>query len=801
MASFKQGDTTPPIRKTSVLSPQTINHPSFLRAMRPYFSADSIWIILLMIVVMMRFPCTVFMPAWAMMYRPVIEVFVHAAVGMFALGVLLVNIRWFKVRMPLFPSILIGIIAVSSFMHIFLGADEYTFEGIMLVALPLISFLNFRKMFVMLPWYVAIVWLADVIHAVYAAWIYYTVRCAYDFSKFWHDWTTFPLDDVVSIAGNRNWQAAFLAATTPFACWVAWRFVNFTTRTEVGRFIWHIIFQGLIIGTSLLCYMPTDSRASMLTLTLATGVIVLILFLRLFRHNARLQYMVLAGILLVGVFGGGGSTLLYFGYKAPDTQTGSILTRGYHALTVKAQELNSSDVRIPMWRAATNFIFENQPASRQDFYPLQNAGLRWMTGVGSSYFEDQYVLYRGPDYFTRPSPANRTDYPHNHTFYVAGYLGLPAALAWLILMLVPLTVAFFRFTRCHRLSGHWLLPFWCVVVLWPHAQLDLIMEYWPMAGFLLLSLGLLWRLSWPAVTSPLSGWKMDAVFGTGSTVLRFAGIAFIAWSCWLATRVCMSNIYYRESMILRELPKYIPNLDQRALSVQADKLIWKALGWRPTAEIAYIGLVNAWTSFYPYHMSQSQRYVDFLYMHLKRYNYCDTNWFAGLLFEARGKTAEAEAAYLRQVRVYPVGFRGWLFLRDFYMKHNRIAEVQFCDAQLDKVMAIKGINVKPELFKQLQDDRKNKSIVRTFDEVFKMPGVRDQFISMVINDPGVDLKPWANPNYIRPDSDFPTYDMSRWPDMRFIYQRLKPNLEFDLTVKNDACLAPYKMTDSSVKTQ
>lgn len=772
-------NTRPTLRPTN-----EIHHTSVIDALKKMMTWDNLWLGLLMIVILMRYPMTIVTLAGDMAYRPLFEYYTHAAVGMFALGMLLTNIQWFKTRLTVVPAVLSAIIGVSALMHIILGGDEYTFEGIMLVAIPIIAFLKFRSLFTLLPWYIALVWAMDVFHALHWAKLYYPQYLElakqqssgffvanpnlWSFLDHWFNSTL----DVVSIAGNRNWQAAFLVATTPFACWVAWRAVRFCYETQTGRIIAAVIAEGFILGISLFCYAPMDSRASVLTLCFGVVVMALIFFLRLFRGNRRLQLFILAGI----IFGG---TLL--------VGSGTWLCRDQ--IAQKAHQLNVTDVRIPMWHAAIDFIMETQPPSRTDFYPPQGVGLRWLTGSGSQYFEDQYVIYRMPDYFTRPSPANRTDYPHNHTFYVAGYLGVPAAVAWLLLALIPMTAAFFRLIRNAKFRGHWALPFWCILVLLPHAQLDLIMEYWPMAAFLLLSLGLLWRVTWPAKTGTFLSWKeIIAQKKTGWMIFRSAaltlGLFLVVWSGYFAYRFGMSNVYERDATMVRDMLSMPEFADRRPqIYAFANKAIRDSLEWEPAMDVAYIGLVNAWTGFSRYERIPRIRwFLSHIYGTQRRYNYCNVNWFDAILAEESGDMDRAEAGYLRQTRVYPVGFLGWMSLRDFYSRHNRPAERDYCEQQLDSVIAIKGIIVDPKQWKPKM----------TFAQALALPNAKDYFYTIIQTDPTVDLKPWGHPNYVRPDSDFPTFDESRWPDMSFVYRRLGPNLEFKkITAKDDPLLIPF----------
>lgn len=816
-------DNNPQPPKKVTLAPQKPTVPSFRESrISMALNSDVLWLLLLFIVVILRYPAATFMPMSSNIpARQLLEFFVHSAVGMFALGVLLCNLRWFKSRPPLFPSILMGIIATSTLLHAFVGGDELVFEGLMLVALPLIAFLQYRNIVKLFPWFVAIIWCVDAFHIFdWLTYDYFPRVCGGNWSVFWKHWFD-QVDNAVSIAGNRNWQAAFVGATTPFACWAGWRIVSFFTSPGSNRLSLNILVQTIIIGLGVFMYIPLNSRASVVSLCLAGALFAVIFAMRYFRSDRKLLYRVLGGVVIIGALLGGG-----IGFFCNDYVQG------------KFENFSKDDVRVPMWRAATHLIFETHGPVRETCYPPQNPNIRWMTGIGSKYFEDEYMTYRGPDYFTRKVAANRTDFPHNHTFYVASYIGVPAAIAWLILALLPLTATFLRLITTRRLRWHWMLAFWCVIVLLTHAQLDLIMEYWPMAAFLTLSLGILWRLTWPAKLCrirPFSRLIAEQAYLplAARGVVLLGGIAMLCASCYFATTMLRANFYRRDVTVLSEMLRTSQSPAEAVrYALQIDHAASESAKIYPFPDVAYQGLTAA--LILPPHISGPAMdfYLDMMFNKTGRYNYCDINLFestrltvmvtkeinelrslvpqkliaatqAGTDTAAAAKIAEVdakiaaiiapkkdifdriEAALLRQARVYPVGYRGWVSLRDHYRTTGRFDEADFCDEQVRRVMNIKGMIV-PRQFKEMP-----------FAELIASPQWRTFTEQQVAASPSFDLRPWdadKTPGLVwREPARFPTYDSTTWPDMKFVDRRLGPNRTYKLDIENDPSIAAFKV--------
>lgn len=186
--------------------------------------------------------------------------------------------------------------------------------------------------------------------------------------------------EVLGVTGNRNWTAALLVSTAPWAWQTA-------VRRRQGKSI--RITWGVIVGaiTAFLAF-----HASSRAVWMVAGAYA-VLFLALGRGPRwrRLTILTLVTIL--------------FGC----------------ALAIKAKPIARSlanDVRGPMW-----------------FSTLEMISDRPLTGVSPGAFTKRFLDYRSPIQMRSPKAAPVTIHPHNQVLYIAATGGLPLAILWAVLAL------------------------------------------------------------------------------------------------------------------------------------------------------------------------------------------------------------------------------------------------------------------------------------------------------------------------------------------------------------------------------
>ncbi len=260
---------------------------------------------------------------------------------------------------------------------------------------------------------------------------------------------------VVGFAGNTNWMAGLLLSLCPWV-FCAWRrLLNRLKMSERQRFALALALTAL--PTLILLYF-CRSRGAWLAL-LAVGAV--FIFLRLRSRLEKGLFAVLVIVFFMTVF----TVLLGF---AP----------GRLIKTVQA------DVRLPLWSSTVGMI------ARHPF------------GVGAGQFRKRFTPFRARStYHTRLVAAPTTIHPHNELLNVAALLGVPAALAFLVL-LVPLVQqnSAGPLQTCARFSA---------VALVVHGMFDMVLVQPPtnIIGFFCLG------LCWPVRAAPetaASPWTFQA---------------------------------------------------------------------------------------------------------------------------------------------------------------------------------------------------------------------------------------------------------------------------------------------------
>ncbi|MBR4718269.1 MAG: O-antigen ligase family protein [Lentisphaeria bacterium] len=323
-----------------------------------------------------------------------------------------------------------------------------TGELFLTVAVPFAVCVFARELKRLLPWYLTLFWLIDVVLGFVQ---YYGLH-----------WFLFGLP------GNINWNAAFLAVTAPFAILTAWKWCPSEENWSVNSF-WRIGTLLLVAGTTVWQIALTDSRGTLLGVAAAGA---LWIFLKLKHRGRRLTLFAVLSVALIGS--------VWFTFFAPH---GRIL------------ENLSRDERVFLANTTMSMIAE-QPE----------------IGFGAPSFEQEYLAFRRPEYFSMRHSAVRVDHPHNHLLYIAAGFGILGLLCWLYLVLEPMffaakriagetwvltdenlgpnLVAAYEFQDC-GMDDETRLSLLCLAGLLVHAQFDLVLFRWPTNLLAMVFLGLL----------------------------------------------------------------------------------------------------------------------------------------------------------------------------------------------------------------------------------------------------------------------------------------------------------------------
>ena len=287
----------------------------------------------------------------------------------------------------------------------------------------------------LLPWFLTAFWLIDAILGFIQ---YYGLH-----------WFLF------GMPGNINWNAALLAVTAPFAILTAWKWSP-SERNWTANSIWRIGSGGIVAGVTIWQIALTESRGTVLGIA-AAGALWAFL-----KAGRRIRHIALFAVLTLTIVGS-----LWFSFFAPHDPILEELSR---------------DERVFLAGTTVNMIAE-----------------RPKLGFGAPSFEQEYLRFRRPEFFSMRHSAVRVDHPHNHLLYIAAGSGILGLICWLYLVLEPMFFAAKRFDapdfgdRSDGLNpgGETQLSLLCLAGLLVHAQFDLVLFRWPTNLLAMIFLGLL----------------------------------------------------------------------------------------------------------------------------------------------------------------------------------------------------------------------------------------------------------------------------------------------------------------------
>ena len=236
---------------------------------------------------------------------------------------------------------------------------------------------------------------------------------------------------------NINWNAALLSITAPFAVLTACRLIR--------NRAWRIACPVLIAGITFWQIALTESRGTALGILAAGSLYV---FLKAGHRGRRLMLFFALTLTIIGS-----------------------MCLAFTSAKERVREELSRDERAFLAVTTMNMIAE-----------------RPELGFGAPSFEQEYLRFRRPEFFSMRHSAVRIDHPHNHLLYIAAGFGIPGLICWLYLLLDPMFVAARRFKSLDTETKFSLL---CLAGLLVHAQFDLVLFRWPTNILAMFFLGIL----------------------------------------------------------------------------------------------------------------------------------------------------------------------------------------------------------------------------------------------------------------------------------------------------------------------
>lgn len=404
--------------------------------------------------------------------------------------------------------------------------------------------------------------------------------------------------------GNMNWMAGLLLMLSP---WVIYHFIQTGQRLlRNKRAALLLALSTWLFPTSYILY-HCHSRAAWLALLLLPA------FLTVLRLRRPAYKMIFSAVLIIAALACMAAAYIWF--PAP-------LLR-----------VVEKDIRLPVWTGTGVMIAK---------HPL---------GVGSGLYQKEFTPYRRvSSYQQRLYAADMTVHPHNEILNVGAQLGIPALLAF-VLMLSQIGRSAGRdpLQCCARISGYF------VVIL---SMFDMLLVQVPTSFLGFFILGLSWPLQENTADNPSE--KSVLFIPKAVAALIISVTALIV--CYVDVR---QDFYLRRGMIKEETANRYFALDRpdesRALLQNAIRMYGNALSPFNTLIPSY--MIGRLSMRLPQQTEQAEIYlkqvaaIDPSFSHL--------NLLFGQLSLQQHDLAAAEQFFTRECALYPRNEKAWQNIYSF----------------------------------------------------------------------------------------------------------------------------------------
>ncbi|MBQ9772284.1 MAG: O-antigen ligase family protein [Lentisphaeria bacterium] len=417
------------------------------------------------------------------------------------------------------------------------------------------------------------------------------------------------------ITGNWNWSAILMLISIPFA-------IRCIPQNCRGRRIYIVLM--LLVTFVLMVYL--QSRAMVLSGAAAAGFWLFMKF-----RKARIA---LAAAFVLLILAGG-----YMAFKVYPERTQNFL---------------KNEIRVELWKSAVNMI-RDVP-----------------TGAGVVEYENISIPYRTIEYFKHRHATLRDPHPHNEVLYLAATLGVAAAAAFLVWIIIALIRAVQEYDKgfMSRKRVLFLLSF---IVILCSSMLDLTLQVWPVGYLGLLYFGMFAfpgkRTREEAAAVPAN--KIGKILLAFTILLALINLA--GTFCWEASHDAVRRMNtpaakkYAKAALL--LAPEIPNLIYRA-----------AMDMAPRDRDFSMELADR---------MQESPWRD----------YCHIHGLKAMLFAVRGENEKAIEEYMLDAKCYPLQILPcWGIL----MAYGRMGRQDlFFPVVMELRRRIKARNLTPEQIKAI----------------------------------------------------------------------------------------------------
>ena len=467
------------------------------------------------------------------------------------------------------------------------------------VTIPVFTLLYWKRLLFYMPLFMVALWSMNISHSVLQI-----TRC----------------NEVVGMAGNRNWNASFTIVTTFFTCYALSQAVRklalrLVDRGRLSQATWEafkflplsIVVLMPLIPSSYVVY-KCDSRGAILGLV---AIFLLCGFLHIpkQRYEFKLRLVLYSALVIVSLL--------------------ALLKSGFASLC-------EEDVRIPLWTGCLEMTADHP-----------------VIGVGSGGFESAFAPYRPLDYFQKTYVAVRSNHPHNILLYILACFGVLGFAAWAVIWVYPLVSLSFHYQQTDVLDK---VVYYSFALLFTHGFFDLILFEWPTIVIGAILVGMLWgkigELGQPSqsetLVPPTSQTAQHCPIWIPLTIRGFG--FFILFLTVAAVRNDVLASYYHRSGEFYELR------GQKELTLF---YFDKALDFKISPKFIYKAAICAYVQ--QQNPELSLKYFA-LFDETPFRNFAHNHGFIALCLRKVGKTAQALPHLEQETRNYPLLTGAWFNL-------------------------------------------------------------------------------------------------------------------------------------------
>ena len=459
--------------------------------------------------------------------------------------------------------------------------------------------------------------------------------------------STLQTNEIVGIAGNRNWHAVFLIILNAFSIYFVWSIykpISEKIGGKVSGFLIYIIFGSTAIYSLYIIAMCRCKAAWMAFIAAS----LLMMFLELFKKNRKAFTIVLIFIMLLFGMVYGINELSYKNLPGISIIVQKVQS-GDKAVIQKVDRTVTRDVRFPLWEGCIDMIMK---------YP-------WF-GVSTARFESVFAEFRPIEYFMKPDNAVRSNHPHNSFLYIAACYGIPGFILWLILWGLPIIICIWKYYTLSPISK---ITLFCYIILFLHALFDLIFFEWPTVLFGAILLGILWAEIWKGkiinnyqLTINKERLPSKIIF----LALKLVAILVLVFSIKMVYINLMSTYYFR----MGEMAESNSNKEQA--------LYYYDKGIKLDKVPQYVYRCGA-LSFQELTNPQLALYYFLMFKNMSITNYAHSNGFISLALIKLHKLKESLPYLLKEVIIYPLLAGSWyrLYCIQKYLGLNNAAQISY----------------------------------------------------------------------------------------------------------------------------